>query len=58
MIKQKICDACYKVYLKEGVKCEAYFSDRRYNKYKVTIRYGADLYHFKTYKDALNFVQS
>lgn len=58
MMKKRICETCFKVAMKDGIKCEAYFSNIHYSKYKVTIRYGEDLYHFKTYKAALEFLNS
>lgn len=57
-MKKRILELCYKVALKDGVKCEAYFSNVHYSGNKVTIRYGEDYYNFKTYKKAIEFLES
>ncbi len=57
-MKKRILELCFKIAMREGVKCDAYFSNIHYSKFKVTIRYGEDLYHFKTYRKALEFLES
>ena len=57
MIKKKIVEMCMRVAMKEGVKCDAYFSHIT-SGCKVTINYDGELYRFKTYKEALKFLES
>ena len=58
MLKKKIVELCMKVALKEGVKCDAYFPSDRKSKNKVVIKYGHDLYSFKTYREAIKFLSN
>lgn len=57
IIKNKIVEWCSLIAQNENRTCEVYFNETGTTKYKVTIKYGGDLYRFRTYKDALYFLQ-
>lgn len=58
MLKEKITKLCSEIALKENCRCDAYFSNIHYTGIKVTIEYRHDLYKFKTYKEAIKFLES
>ena len=57
-MKKRILELCMLIHEEQNIKCEAYFSNVHYSGYKVSILYGKDLYQFKTYREALNFLES
>lgn len=58
MMKKKITELCSQIAINENIKCNAYFSNVHYTGIKVTIEYGFDLYKFRTYKEAIEFLTS
>ena len=56
-MKKRITELCCYIALTEGVRCNAYFSDVKTTGVKVTIEYRHDIYTFRTYREALKFLQ-